>query len=271
MVNIINNLFSLKGKTIILVGSTGYLGTSIAKAISDAEGEMILVGRSAKRLKSQIDALPNSKKLTCHLFELDITDDNAEIRLRQFLEENFGKLHGIVNNAYSGVVGNLHSITEAHFDTAYKYNITKPFLIFKEMMPLLARTAAEDETSVSIVNVASMYGVVSPDPSIYGESGKNNPIHYGASKAGMIQMSRYLACHAGRDNIRVNSVSPGAFPNRDVDSGINKFIESLEAKVPMQRVGRQDEIGGPIVFLLSEASSYISGANIPIDGGWTAW
>ena len=99
MVNIINNLFSLKGKTIILVGSTGYLGTSIAKAISDAEGEMILVGRSAKRLKSQIDALPNSKKLTCHLFELDITDDNAEIRLRQFLEENFGKLHGIVNNA----------------------------------------------------------------------------------------------------------------------------------------------------------------------------
>jgi gluconate 5-dehydrogenase len=116
-----------------------------------------------------------------------------------------------------------------------------------------------------------MYGIVSPDPSIYSDSGKNNPIHYGASKAGMIQMSKYLACHYGSENIRVNSISPGAFPNTDIDSGIPRFIENLESKIPLHRVGEPAEIGGPVVFLLSDASSYVNGANIPVDGGWTAW
>jgi NAD(P)-dependent dehydrogenase (short-subunit alcohol dehydrogenase family) len=116
-----------------------------------------------------------------------------------------------------------------------------------------------------------MYGVVSPDPSIYGDSGKNNPAHYGATKAGMIQLTRYLACNLSPGRIRVNSVSPGPFPDTEVDPGIPQFYEKLAAKVPMGRTGRPQEAAAPVVFLLSEAASYVNGANLPVDGGWTAW
>jgi NAD(P)-dependent dehydrogenase (short-subunit alcohol dehydrogenase family) len=116
-----------------------------------------------------------------------------------------------------------------------------------------------------------MYGMVSPDPSIYRDSGKNNPAHYGATKAGMIQLTRYLACHLSPGRVRVNCVSPGPFPDTDVDPGIPEFYDKLAAKVPMGRSGNPEEAAGPVVFLLSEAASYVNGANLAVDGGWTAW
>ena len=116
-----------------------------------------------------------------------------------------------------------------------------------------------------------MYGTVSPDPSIYKDSGRNNPVHYGASKGGMIQMTRYLACHLGARGVRVNSLSPGPFPDQSVDPGIEGFYEALASKVPMKRVGRPEDLAGPLVFLLSDAASFVNGVNLPVDGGWTAW
>jgi NAD(P)-dependent dehydrogenase (short-subunit alcohol dehydrogenase family) len=133
------------------------------------------------------------------------------------------------------------------------------------LIPLL-----EKAESKSVVNVASMYGMVSPDDRIYGESGRNSPPFYGAGKAGLIQLTRYLACHLASKNIRVNAISPGPFPPQSIRIDDPEFHARLAAKVPMGRVGLADEIGGAVQFLLSEAASFITGVNIPIDGGWTA-
>ena len=115
-----------------------------------------------------------------------------------------------------------------------------------------------------------MYGTVSPDPSIYGDSGYDNPPNYGAGKAAIIQFTRYMACHLAKDGIRVNSVSPGPFPSPEVQEN-KQFITNLEKKTPLGRIGQPYEIKGIVVFLASAASSYVTGQDIHVDGGWTSW
>ena len=122
-----------------------------------------------------------------------------------------------------------------------------------------------------MVNIASMYGSVSPDPAIYGDSGANNPPSYGAAKAGLIQFTRYAACHFAAERIRVNCISPGPFPAQRYFDQDPEFRRRLENKIPMRRTGDPQEIRGPLLFLASDASSYVTGINLPVDGGWTAW
>jgi NAD(P)-dependent dehydrogenase (short-subunit alcohol dehydrogenase family) len=263
--------FNLKDKVVLLTGAAGYLGREMSSAILESGAQLIMVGRRESALLDQKKIYTPEVQGRCHLISCDITDHNAITNLNIEIERRFGQLHGIVNNAYSGKVGAIDAINAADFQAACSYNLVAPFELLKACLPLLESTVAKSEATVSVVNVASMYGLVSPDPSVYLDSGRNNPIHYGASKGGMIQMTRYLACHLGSKGIRVNSLSPGAFPNTDIDPGIPGFYDALAAKVPMKRVGKAVEIGGPLVFLLSKASSYVNGINLSVDGGWTAW
>lgn len=263
--------FRLDNKRILLTGAAGRFGRAILSALLDAGAEPILVGRSEKRLREAVEqtAAPDSSR--CHFLACDIGDDLARKKLVNTLQERFDSLHGIVNNAYSGRVGTLEAIHPEDFDDATAMNLVAPFELVKQCLGLLETSARQTGHTASVVNVASMYGLVSPDPSVYGDSGKNNPIHYGATKAGMIQMSRYLGCHLAQRGIRVNSVSPGPFPDLSVDPGIPDFYDNLAAKVPMGRVGQPHEVAGPVIFLLSEAASYVNGTDLRIDGGWTAW
>jgi gluconate 5-dehydrogenase len=121
-----------------------------------------------------------------------------------------------------------------------------------------------------IINISSMYGIVSPDSRIYGDSGYNNPPDYGAGKAAIIQFTRYSACHLACDGIRVNTISPGPFPGAEVQQN-KTFMSNLENRVPLGRIGRPDDLKGAVVFLASNASSYVTGQNIVVDGGWTVW
>ena len=115
-----------------------------------------------------------------------------------------------------------------------------------------------------------MYGVVAPDFSVYDDSPQFfNPPHYGAAKAGLVQLTKYYASYLGKYNINVNAVSPGPFPHDSVQKDVG-FIKRLESKTALKRIGKPSDLGGIFVFLCSDASNYITGQNLMVDGGWTA-
>lgn len=262
--------FSLEGRTVLLTGATGHLGVPMAEAILAAGADLLVSGRDEEKLERFVSRQAAADKARCSVFVGDLSTPDGVISLAIAIRDRVPMLHGIVNNASAGRVGELRTITADDFMFSAQHDLIAPFLLITQLLPLI-ETAATETGDASIVNVGTMYGSVSPYPEVYGDSGFNNPIQYGATKAGLMQMTRYLACHLGSKGIRVNSIAPGPFPNTQNESAIPNFYERLTEKVPMKRLGSPLEAAHPVVFLLSSGASYINGANIPIDGGWTAW
>jgi len=256
--------FTLENKLILITGAAGHLGTSICHQLANAGAHVLINGRSEKKLQFLAKAIKNRGGRTTPL-DGDVTNEVDQRQIFEKILQIFGRLDGLVNNAYAGAAGTIESTSTDQMRKSLECNIVAPFSLIQKLLPLL-----EKSETPSIVNVASIYGIVSPDGRIYGDSGSNNPPFYGAGKAGLIQLTRYLACHLAKKNIRVNAISPGPFPPHSIKVDKPEFHDKLAAKVPMERIGAADEVGGAVQFLLSEAASYITGVNLPIDGGWTA-
>lgn len=177
-----------------------------------------------------------------------------------------GVPQGLVILTYASTSKKFDDLTAEDFDAVNHGNLTATFILAREVGK---RMAAEGKGS--IVLFSSMYGSVSPDPGIYLEPMIPNPLEYGVGKAGIQQMARYLAVQFGKSGVRCNAISPGPFPNPTIQLQQPDFIERLSAKVPLGRVGQASEIAGAAAFLVSHESSFITGINLPVDGGWTAW
>src|SRR5450830_884141 len=262
------NRFELNDYVILLTGATGHLGRAIAQALTEAKAHVILAGRDGEKLERLAEQLSKQGALATAL-QLDVESESARREAMHFIESRFGRLDGIVNNAYAGRTGTVVSSSIEDFERATTFNLSAPFQLVQLALPLLEAAGQRLKGGASVVNVASMYGMVSPNPEIYLDSGANNPPFYGATKAGLIQLTKYLACHLAGANIRVNSVSPGPFPPPSIKSDQPDFHEKLRAKVPLKRIGVASEVADPILFLLGPGASYITGVNLPIDGGWT--
>jgi NAD(P)-dependent dehydrogenase (short-subunit alcohol dehydrogenase family) len=261
-----SELFSLSGRTAFLSGAGGHLGTAIATALAEAGAHVILNGRTEAPLRELESSLSNQGhrvSLAC----FDVTDTGAA----QELFDSVDALDILINNAYAGRTGTLDSATSQDFRDAYEVSVVAANELIRLARPHLRKAASTRTGGASVINIASMYGVVSPDPSIYGTSGQNNPPHYGAAKAALLQLTRYAAVHLAAEGIRVNAISPGPFPRPEVAEVNPSLHESLRKKTPMGRIGRPEELAGAVIFLASDAASYVTGANIPVDGGWTAW
>lgn len=257
--------FRLDGRAALVTGAAGHLGSAMVGALAEAGAALYLNGRNPGPLEAQRDALRASgRKAEILLF--DVTDRATRSRALA----GVGRLDILVNLAYTGRPGTIAMATGEDFARAFESGVTAAFELTRECLPAL-REGVRTEGGASIVNIASMYAYVSPDPRLYGDSGLNSPPWYGAAKGGLLQLTRYLACHLAPERIRVNAISPGPFPRTEISAAKSDFIARLEQKVPMGRIGTPEEIAGPLLFLASDASSFVTGINLPVDGGWTAW
>lgn len=263
-----DKFFDIKDKVVFITGAAGHLGSAISKRLNAAGAHLFINGRNKESLENLVQTLdPKAGKIFTLGF--DVSNEDSVKEAVQKIQNEFARLDGLVNNAFAPLSGSVYDTTVEDFQECFNINVSAVFNLCQKFLPLLQKEKTQQ--SSSIVNIASMYGMVSPDPSIYGDSGMNNPPFYGASKAAVIQMSRYLACHIADRGIRTNSVSPGPFPPENVSEKNPEFHKKLCSKNPLGRIGNPEEVAAAIHFLLSSDSSYINGINMPVDGGWTAW
>jgi len=259
--------FSLESRQVLITGATGYLGRAMAFGLAELGANVFLNGRNRDRVEQfAVELCKMGLKATPAVFDIN---DGQSVR-DWFKRYGDTPLHGIVNNAYAGDAGSVETASEEDYRNSFEVSLVSAHRLLQYALPSL-RAAVRDCGNASVVNMGSMYGLVSPDQRIYENKQVANPPFYGAAKAALLQWTRYAACEFGPEGIRVNAISPGPFPSFDVQTANPDFIATLANKVPMGRIGYAEEVQGPLLFLISDASSYVNGANLVVDGGWTCW
>ncbi len=257
-------LFSLRGKVAIATGASGWLGSAMSRALAEAGAQVVVTSREAEKAEEFAATLPGSDHLGLR-FSQGETDTVPDFVAH--VVERMGSVDVLVNNAYGGAAPDIETATAEDFDETYHVGVTGYFLLARDVMLHLRQRGAPG----SIINIASMYGVVASYPSAYEGLPVNSPPNYHALKGSVVHLTRHLAAYWAKYNIRVNAISPGPFPSPAVQNNIQGFIPRLEEKVPLGRMGRPEELKGALVLLASDAGSYITGQNLLVDGGWTAW
>lgn len=254
---------SLAGKTIWVTGGAGYLGSAITAAL-DADCAKVL----CFDLPGRAETFVREQKLTRTVpLALDI-NNAAELpaALDALLAEH-GVPDGVVHLVTASSSGKrLEALGADDFQKTFDLALTPTFVLCRHLAEKM-----KPRGSGNFVLFGSMYGVVVPDPRIYHDPLAPNPIDYGASKAATLQLSRYLAMHYGPAGLRFNCVTPGPFPNPGVQSKHPEFIADLSRKTVLHRIGRNHEVVGPTLFLLTDSASFVTGHSLVVDGGWTIW
>lgn len=262
----IAQLFDLTGKVALITGASGHLGSAMSRALAEAGATIIVSSRSTETgeaFAKTLPAAPGVQHGSVVLDQMDADSINAgfDAALR-----HAGHVDILVNNGLhrESAAHDWTAVTPEEFST-HVANNTGYFFLAKR----LRDHVVESQRSGSIIMIGSMYGVVGSYPEAYEGVSMASPVQYHALKGGTIHMCRHLAVYWARDNVRVNCLSPGPFP---IPGKIHPEMERrLCEKSPMRRMGRPDELKGAVVFLASNASSYVTGQNILVDGGWTAW
>jgi NAD(P)-dependent dehydrogenase (short-subunit alcohol dehydrogenase family) len=257
--------FRLDGRVAFISGAAGHLGRPMARALGTSGARLILNGRDSARLEKFVSELRSSGiEAECAAF--DMTDF---ARVREFFSR-LARLDVLVNNAITMTPKPFHTLEPADFEQTYRSSVTAAFEAVRAARPALA-AGVRESGDASVINVASMYGAVSPDARIYASPDQASPFHYGPAKAALLQLTRHLAAELGPERIRVNALVPGPFPQPGVRARDPEFADRLAGRTMLRRTGEAQEIGGPVLFLASPAASFMTGASLVVDGGWTAW
>jgi NAD(P)-dependent dehydrogenase (short-subunit alcohol dehydrogenase family) len=271
--------YDLTGKNVVITGGAGFLGKVFAEAVAEMGGMPILLDVNLNYVNEAIESLA-LKGYVAAGFYVDITNKESVEKVIQEITIEHKQVHVLINGA-AFAMKNLQEGGEGFFAPFEDYekslweisldvNLTGTFLVTQE----IGKMMKESKYGV-IINVASDVAVISPDHRIYEADERfdyngvsfNTPIAYPVTKAGILSFTRYLATYWAKDGIRVNSISPaGVYRQQD-----EKFIEQLVYRIPLGRMAYPEELKGPIVFLASEASSFMTGGNLIIDGGRTIW
>jgi len=260
------NIFTLKNKVAIVTGGYGYLGTEIAKALSIFGAKVYVAGRSKSKF---LEKFGEETSGSIKFVEIDIMHSKSIDSCFKTVFQNEGKIDILINNAHSARGNSQENMPDEDFLYTLDGVLGSVHKCIRAVLPYMKK-----QHSGKIVNLASMYGIVSPDFRMYnGENCEKytNPPHYGAAKAGVKQLTKYYAVLFGKYNIQVNGIAPGPFPSLTVQNENPEFIERLKARNPMNKIGKPEDLDGSILLLSSNASNFMTGQTIQIDGGWTIW
>ncbi|MFB5630890.1 MAG: SDR family oxidoreductase [Nitrosopumilaceae archaeon] len=266
--NSINNIFNIKGRNVILTGSSGLLGNQFSNILSEAGANVILVDIVNKKNKSLEKTIQKNYKTNPFSIEADISKKDEVVKLKNKIIKKYHNIDVLINNA--AFTPRTHpkrsSPLEIYpldlWENTLATNLTGTFLCCQEFGKIMAK-----QRKGSIINISSIYGMVGTDPRIYGKSKINAPPSYAATKGGLINLTRYLAAYWHSKNVRVNTLSLGGIFNNQNPNFVRKYSQ----KTMLNRMAKKDEYNAAILFLASDASSYMTGSNLVIDGGWTAW
>ena len=255
--------FSLSGRVALVTAGAGPLfGSSLSQALAEAGATVITASRSLE-LNEQYAAGLRSAGHDAHGMQFDLCDMASIDALRERVISRFGRLDVLVNSALArdGHGGGFEEQTPERWLRSAQGDYAGLFKICQAFIPDMVRQGGG-----SIINISSIYGAVSNDPTIYEGTDMKQPPGYNFVKAGMLNFTRYLACYYGKQGVRVNAISPGGY----FDDQPAPFVEQYCKRVPIGRMLGNDDIQGAVVFLASDASKYVTGANLMVDGGWTA-
>ena len=267
----------LKDKVAIVTGSTSGIGTGIAKMFGAEGARVVVCGRNEERGAAVVDAIAEAGG-TAWFHKLDITQPETVDALFADTKEHWGSIDVLVNNAGIDtqpsappeVSGPFENFPEEIFREVVDVNLVGTFLACQAVGARMVKAGKGG----SIINVGSIYGMLSPIQDIYAYKKEMTgvpfikPVAYSAAKSGIYNLTRYLATYWGKQGIRVNTLTPAGVW-RDTQDEI--FQANFCARMPMGRMSQENEYNGALIFLASQASSFMTGSNLVIDGGWTAW
>lgn len=259
----IGELFDLTGRVALITGGTGHLGSSLAHALAESGASVVVASRDVDRAQQAAALLPSPGGASHFGVALNQLDEDSLNCGFESAVTAAGQVDILINNGQQGHALDLTNVTADAFNQDLQ-NATGYFLLARRLRDhVVSRGVAG-----SIVMIGSMYGVVGSYPDAYDGVCVASPVQYHTLKGGIVHMTRHLAVYWARDNVRVNCLSPGPFPNEKAPA---EMVERLKQKNPMGRMGQPHELKGALLLLASDAGSYVTGQNLLVDGGWTAW
>lgn len=261
----IAQLLSLRGKVAFVSGGGGLLGSQITMGLAECGADVVIASRDIDDNARFAQHVHNATGVKATAATLDIRDSESIRSALDTTHDDHGPVDILVNCSGFGKKNTWESISEEDWCADIDVSLNGPFRVIKAAFEDLKSTRG------CVLNVASMYGLVAPDHRLYDGDKYANPPSYGSAKAGILQLTRYLSSFLSPHGIRVNAISPGPFPYKETQLENPAFIERLAGKNPMNRIGEPHEVKAAAAFLCSDAASYVTGQNLSIDGGWTAW
>ncbi len=273
----IQEKFDLTGRVAIVTGGVGLLGEEFCRTLAEAGAAVVVVDLNASTSQAVADTLTNGGTKALAV-PTDITQPDSVNALVEKTLSTFGRLDILVNSAAldpkfdpdavnKGITpGAFEDYPLDLWNSALNVNLTGMFL----MTQACVKPMIEQGKKGSVINICSTYGLNGPDQRIYVKDGKRvafKPVYYTVTKAGVMGFTKYLAAYYAETEIRVNALTPGGVFNNHEDY----FVKNYSAKTILGRMARKDEMNGALLFLASDASSYMTGNNVVVDGGWTAW
>ncbi len=264
----VKQLMDLSGRVALITGGAGHIGAAMAEALAELGCGVHLVDRDAESLDRLATRLADTWGSPVWTYVADLEDESARLAVVEDARSRCGRLDILVNNAafvgdskLKGWVTRFEDQGLEAWRRALEVNLTATFHLSQACAGLLQASGHG-----SIVNIASIYGVVGPDLGLYAGTQMGNPAAYAASKGGMVQLTRWLATVMA-PGVRVNCISPGGVARGQPEV----FVERYVARTPLARMAVEEDFKGALAFLASDLSAYVTGQNLMVDGGWTTW